>query len=69
MKNNLKQQLLADNLKNLIEALCDNEHLLTTLIFCHRKCFSQLCIDCEKMPDPMLNFQICWYNQCSAFFE
>jgi len=19
------------------------------------------------MPDPMLNFQICWYNQCSAF--
>jgi len=68
VKDDLKQQLLADNLKNLIEALCDdNKHLLTTLISCHRKCFSLLYIDCKKMPDPMLNFQICWYNQCSAF--
>ena len=66
--DDLKQQLLADNLKNLIEALCgDNEHLLTTLISCHRKCFSQLYIDCKKMPDPMLSFQICWHNQCSVF--
>ena len=42
VKDDLKQQLLADNLKNLIKALCDNEHLLTTLIFCHHKCFTQL---------------------------
>ena len=63
----LKQQLLADNLKNLIKALCgDNKHFLTTLISCQRKCFSQLYIDCKKMPDPMLSFQICWHNQCSV---
>jgi len=43
VKDNLKQQLPTDNLKNLIKALCDdNEHLLTTLISCHCKCFSQL---------------------------
>ena len=55
--DDLKQQLLVDNLKNLIKALCgDNEHLLTTLISCHRKCISQLYIDCKKMPDPMLSF-------------
>ena len=37
VKDDLKQQLLADNFKNLIEALCDNEHLLTTITSCHRK--------------------------------
>ena len=67
VKDDLKQQLLADSLKNLIKALCDNEHLLTTITSCHRKLFSQLYMDCKKMPDPMLNFQICWFNQCSAF--
>ena len=67
VKDDLKQQLLADNFKNLIEALCHNEHLLTTITSCHRKLFSQLYMDCKKMPDPMLNFQICWFNQCSAF--
>ena len=30
VKDDLKRQLLADSLKNLIEALCGNEHLLTT---------------------------------------
>ena len=67
VEDDLKQQLLADSLKNLIEALCGNEHLLTTITSCHCKLFSQLYMDCNKMPDPMLNFQICWFNQCSAF--
>ena len=68
VKNDLKQQSLADNLKSLIEVLCDDhECLLTKLITCHRKCFAQLYIDCKKMADPMLNFQICWHNQCSTF--
>ena len=56
VKDDLKQQLLADSLKNLIEALCGNEHLLTTITFCHCKLFSQLYMDYKKMPDPMLNF-------------
>jgi len=67
VKDDLKQQLLADSLRSLAEVLCSEEELLTTLICCHRKCFTQLYIDCKKMSDPMLNFQICWYNQCSAF--
>ena len=67
VKDDLKQQLLADKLKNLVKILCSHEQLLIQLISCHRKCFSQLYLDCKKMSDPMLNFQLCWHNQCSAF--
>ena len=67
MKDDLKQQLLADQLKKLTEALCTNDQLLTQLVACHRKCFSQLYSDCKKMPDPMLSFQLCWHKQCSSF--
>ena len=67
VKDDLRQQLLADRLKSLTETLCSQEQLLTTLISCYRKCFTELYPSCKKMSDPMLNFQICWYNQCSAF--
>ena len=60
VKDDLKQQLLADQLKKLTEALCTNDQLLTQLVACHRKCFSQLYSDCKKMPDPMLSFQLCY---------
>ena len=67
VKDDLKQQLLADQLKKLTEALCTNHQLLTQLVACHRKCFSKLYNDCKKMPDPMLSFQLCWHKQCSSF--
>ena len=67
VRDDLKQQLLADSLKSLAEVLCTREQLLATLISCHRKCFTELYVDCKKTSDPMLNFQISWYNQCSAF--
>jgi len=67
VKDDLNQQLLADTLKHLADALCSNEELLSTLVSCHRKCFADLYVDCKKMPDPMLDFQICWYKQCSTF--
>jgi len=42
VKDDLNQQLLADNLKRLAHTLCDNEELLSTLVSCHRKCFADL---------------------------
>ena len=39
VKDDLKQQLFADQLKKLTEALCTNDQLLTQLVACHRKCF------------------------------
>ena len=67
VKDDLKQQSLVDNLKSFTEALCTNEQLITQLVICHRKYFSQLYVDCKKKPDPMLSFQLCWHKQCSSF--
>ena len=39
VKDDLNQQLLADNLKRLAHTLCGNEELLSTLVSCHHKCF------------------------------
>ena len=67
VKDDLKQQSLVDNLKSFTEALCTNEQVITQLVICHRKWFSQLYVDCKKKPDPMLSFQLCWHKQCSSF--
>ena len=48
VKDDLKQQLLANQLKKLTEALCTNDQLLTQLVACHHNCFSQLYSDCKK---------------------
>jgi len=69
VKDDSNQQFLADNLKHLAHALCSNEELLSTLVSCHRKCFADFYFHCKKIPDPMLDFQICWYKQCSAFLS
>jgi len=63
----LKTQFIPEYLQEMSNTLCEKEELLEEIIATHRYYFSSLYEECQKGPEPFLNFQLRWHEHCSAF--
>ena len=63
----LNEQPLPESLKNFVDELFKNEHLLPGILLHHRERFVELFAECQKGVDLFLHFQLQWHHHCSAF--
>ena len=63
----LNEQPLPESLKNFVDKLFKNEHLLQGILLHHRERFVELFAECQKGVNSFLRFQLQWHHHCSAF--